>query len=84
MHQKPVSFSALLRMLQPQLSVDERMEGAGVLDMSYEKHFLEHFHKASFNLLHDYINGHKKYQFARKIQQNGLGLLYYMKNPKTH
>jgi len=32
-------------MLQPQLSVDERMEGAGVSDMSYEKHFLEHFHK---------------------------------------
>ena len=28
-------FSALLRMLQPQLSVDERMEGAGVSDMSY-------------------------------------------------
>ena len=27
--------SALLRMLQPQLSVDERMEGAGVSDMSY-------------------------------------------------
>ena len=38
--------SALLQMLQPQLSVDERMEGAGVSDMSYEKHFLEHFHKA--------------------------------------
>ena len=32
--------SALLRMLQPQLSVDERMEGAGVSDMSYEKHVL--------------------------------------------
>ena len=30
--------SALLRMLQPQLSVDERMEGARVSDMSYEKH----------------------------------------------
>ena len=26
-------------MLQPQLSVDERMEGDGVSDMSYEKHF---------------------------------------------
>ena len=37
--------SALLRMLQPQLLVDERMEGAGVSDMSYEKHFLEHFQK---------------------------------------
>ena len=42
-------------MLQPQLSVDERMEGAGVSDMSYEKHFLEHFHKACFNLLHELV-----------------------------
>ena len=47
--------SALLRMLQPQLSVDERMEGARVSDMSYEKHFLEHFHKACFNLLHELV-----------------------------
>ena len=38
---------------RPQLSVDERMEGVGVSDMSYEKHFLEHFHKACFNLVHE-------------------------------
>ena len=31
------------------------MEGAGVSDMSYEKHFLEHFHKACFNLLHELV-----------------------------
>ena len=31
------------------------MEGAGVSDMSYEKHFLEHFHKAFFNLLHELV-----------------------------
>lgn len=43
-------------MLQPQLSVvDERMEGAGASDMSYEKHFLDHFHKASLNLLHELV-----------------------------
>ena len=42
-------------MLQPQISVDERMEGAGVSYMSYEKHFLEHFHKACFNLLHEIV-----------------------------
>ena len=42
-------------MLQPQLSIDERMEGASVSDMSYEKHFLEHFHKACFNLLHELV-----------------------------
>ena len=47
--------SALLRMLQPQLSVDERMEGTGVSDMSYEKHYPEHFHKACFNLLHELV-----------------------------
>ena len=50
--------SALLRMLKPQLSVDERMEGDGVSDMSYEKHFLEHFHKACFNLLHELVMRH--------------------------
>ena len=50
--------SALLRMLQPQLSVDEIMEGARVSDMSYEKHFLEQFHKACFNLLHELVMRH--------------------------
>ena len=45
-------------MLQPHLSIDERMEGAGVSDMSYEKHFLEHFHKACFNLLHELVMRH--------------------------
>ena len=45
-------------MLQPQLLFDERMEGAGVSDMSYEKHFLEHFHKACFNLLHELVMRH--------------------------
>ena len=47
--------SALLRMLQPQLSVDERMEGAGVSDMSYEKHFLEHFHRACFTCYMNFL-----------------------------
>ena len=47
--------SALLQMLQPQLSVDEIMEGASVSDMSYEKHFLEHFHRACFNLLNELV-----------------------------
>ena len=42
-------------MLQPQISVDERMEGDGVSDMFYEKHFLEDFHKECFNLLHKLV-----------------------------
>lgn len=51
--------SALLQMLQPQLSVaDERMDGAGASDMPYEKHFLEHFQKACLNLLHELVMRH--------------------------
>jgi len=47
---------ALLRMLRPQLSfVNERMDGGGASDMSYEKQFLEHFHKACLNLLHELV-----------------------------
>ena len=33
----------------------KQIPSAGVSDMSYEKHFLEHFHKACFNLLHELV-----------------------------